>query len=88
MKIWPIRNEEDHAAALSLMERLWDAPDGSPEADTLDELSVLIEAYEKTRDSLEKRDPVSGTVAPPKPVASAANTAPQPTSAWRLRSAR
>lgn len=49
MEIRPIRNDADHAAALKQIEQLWDAPDGSKEADVLDVLSVLVEDYENSR---------------------------------------
>lgn len=58
MKIHPIRNDEDHSAALALIERLWGAADGSPEADTLEVLSVLVDDYENTRWPIEELDPV------------------------------
>ena len=40
--IRPIRNEEDHAAALRRIEELWQAPDGSEEADELEVLATLV----------------------------------------------
>jgi HTH-type transcriptional regulator/antitoxin HigA len=58
MDIRPIRNDKDHAAALELIERLWGAPDRSPEADALDVLSVLVEDYENTRWPIEQLDPI------------------------------
>jgi HTH-type transcriptional regulator/antitoxin HigA len=58
MKIRPIRNDEDHSAALALMERLWGAADGSPEADTLDVVSVLVDDYENTRWPIQELDPI------------------------------
>ncbi len=47
MTIRPIRTDEDHAKALREIEALWDAPEGSPEADSLEVLSVLVEDYER-----------------------------------------
>jgi HTH-type transcriptional regulator / antitoxin HigA len=58
MEIRPIRNDKDHTAALALIERFWDAPDGSREADALDVLSVLVDDYESTRWPLEPLDPI------------------------------
>ena len=46
MEIRPIRTEIDHAAALAEIERLWAAEDGSPEADRLEVLAILVEDYE------------------------------------------
>ena len=58
MDIHPIRSDEDHSAALKLIERFWDAPDGSGEADALDVLAVLVDDYENTRWPIEPLDPV------------------------------
>ena len=49
MDIRPIRNDEDHAAALREIEQLWGAEDGTPEGDRLDVLVTLVEAYENSR---------------------------------------
>jgi HTH-type transcriptional regulator/antitoxin HigA len=63
MDIRPIRNDEDHAAAVALIERYWDAEDGSPEADTLDVLATLVDAYEDTRWPVGSVDPIETTKA-------------------------
>ena len=47
MELKPIRTEAEHNEALADIERLWDAPEGSPEADRLEVLAMLVEAYEK-----------------------------------------
>lgn len=49
MDIRPIRNDEDHRAALVEIDRLWSFPDDSPENDKLDVLATLVEVYEKDR---------------------------------------
>jgi HTH-type transcriptional regulator/antitoxin HigA len=49
MEIRPIRTDEDHKAALIEIDRLWGAPAGSPEGDSLDVLVTLVERYENTR---------------------------------------
>ncbi len=59
MELKPIRTEADHAEALADIERLWDAPEGSPEADRLEVLAMLVEAYEKVRFPIEAPDPVA-----------------------------
>ncbi len=41
-----IQSEPDYVAALARAEALWDADDGTPEADELEVLAVLIEKYE------------------------------------------
>jgi antitoxin component HigA of HigAB toxin-antitoxin module len=58
MNIHVIRNDEDHAAALGMIERFWDAPDGSKEADALEVLAVLVDDYENARWPIEALDPV------------------------------
>ncbi|WP_297011539.1 hypothetical protein [Thalassospira sp.] len=45
----PIRTEADHDAALELLETLWDAKPGSPEADQLETLGALINQYEEQK---------------------------------------
>lgn len=58
MEIRPIRNDRDHATALELIERFWGAPEGSPESDALEVLSVLVDDYENTRWPIEPLDPI------------------------------
>lgn len=58
-KISPIRTDSDHAAALIEIERLWDAREGSPDADTLDVLATLVDAYEARRWPIDLPDPLS-----------------------------
>ncbi len=59
MDLKPIRTEAEHAEALADIERLWDAPEGSPEADRLEVLAMLVEAYEKAHFPIPAPDPVS-----------------------------
>lgn len=59
MELRPIRTEDEHTAALAEIERLWDAPAGSPEADRLEVLAMLVEAYEKAHFPIEAPDPIS-----------------------------
>ena len=49
MEIHPIRNDEDHAAAIREIEKLWGADSGSEEGDKLDILATLVEKYEERR---------------------------------------
>ena len=42
----PIRSEADYETALARVYALMDSPAGSPEADELDVLATLVEAYE------------------------------------------
>lgn len=46
MELKPIKTQRDYRAALKLAEELWDASEGSPEADQLDVLALLIQDYE------------------------------------------
>ncbi len=58
MDIRPIRSDDDHREALAEIERLWDAPAGSAEADTLDILATLVEKFEEHRYPIGATDPV------------------------------
>ena len=59
MTIKPIKTEEDYKAALSEINRLFDAHEGTEDFDRLDVLATLVEAYEA------KHCPI----APPSPLA-------------------
>lgn len=59
MEVRPIRTEADYVAAMAEIDRLLNAPDGSPEADRLDVLSTLVEAFEKDRYELPPPDAVA-----------------------------
>jgi len=54
----PIRSKREHQAALKEAEILWDAPVASPEADRLEVLTLLIEAYEREHFSIPDPDPI------------------------------
>jgi HTH-type transcriptional regulator/antitoxin HigA len=58
MELKPLRTETDYRAALSEAERLWDAPEGSPEADRLELLALLIEDYETRHYPVDDPDPI------------------------------
>jgi len=58
MDIHPIRNDDDHAQALAQIEDLWGSPEGSPEADGLEVLVALVEAYEAAHHTIEAPDPI------------------------------
>jgi HTH-type transcriptional regulator / antitoxin HigA len=49
MEIHPIRNDDDHDAAIREIEKLWGAAAGTEDGDKLDILSTLVEKYEDTR---------------------------------------
>jgi len=58
MELRPIRSKREHQATLKEAEALWGAPEGSPEADRLEVLTLLIEAYERQHFPIEDPDPI------------------------------
>lgn len=59
MEIHPIRNNEDHAAALREIEQLWGAAIGTEDGDKLDILATLVEKYEEGRwPNVDVSDPI------------------------------
>jgi len=58
MTLRPIRTKREHQAALREVEALWEAPSGSPEADRLEVLTLLVEAYEREYYPIEAPDPI------------------------------
>ena len=58
MNIQPIHNDGDLERAFARMEALWNAEDGSPEADELEVLSILIEHYEDEHYPIGSSDPI------------------------------
>jgi HTH-type transcriptional regulator / antitoxin HigA len=58
MELRPIRTKREHQAALKEVEALWNAPEGSSEADRLEVLTLLIEAYEREHFPIEDPDPI------------------------------
>ena len=58
MPLRPIRTKREHQAALREIETLWDAPSGSPRADRLEVLTLLVEAHEREHYPIEAPDPI------------------------------
>jgi HTH-type transcriptional regulator/antitoxin HigA len=60
MDIRPIRNDDDHRAAVAEIDRLWGSPEGSEDGDKLEILASLVEKYEESRWPIEELqwDPV------------------------------
>jgi len=58
MEIKPIRSEADYDAALRRIEEVWDAPEGSADADELDVLATLVDAYEREHFPIGPPDPI------------------------------
>jgi HTH-type transcriptional regulator/antitoxin HigA len=58
MNIKPIRNDADLRAAFARLEDIFQAPEGSPEADEMEVLVALVEAYENRHYPVGPADPV------------------------------
>lgn len=58
MQIRPIRDSDDHSAAVKRIEQLMGAPLGSKEADELDILATLVVAYERKHYPMPPLDPI------------------------------
>jgi HTH-type transcriptional regulator/antitoxin HigA len=58
LKVRPIKTEADYDAALARAAELMDAEEGTPEADELDVLATLIEAYEDEHYPMGLSDPI------------------------------
>ncbi len=58
MELRPIRSRREHQGALKETEALWNAREGSADADRLEVLVLLIEAYERKHAPIEAPDPI------------------------------
>jgi HTH-type transcriptional regulator/antitoxin HigA len=59
MEIHPIRNDDDHAAAIRELEKLWGAAPGTERGDKLEVLATLVEKYEEQRwPNIDVSDPI------------------------------
>ena len=58
MNIKPIRNDEDLRAAFKRLELVYQAQEGSAEADEMEILVTLIEAYENKHFPISAADPI------------------------------
>lgn len=56
--IVPIKTETDYDEALREIEALWEAPEGSSEADRLEVFVTLVEAYEAKHHPIDPPDPI------------------------------
>lgn len=54
----PIHTEGEYQAALAEIEILWDAPEGSPDADQLEVLTLLVQDYERQHYPVPDPDPI------------------------------
>lgn len=58
MAIHLIHNEAEYQAALKRIRALWDAPEGTPESDELELLTMVVNKYEEENYPIEEPDPV------------------------------
>ncbi len=58
LNISPIKNEADYKAALTMIERLFDAEPNTAEGDHLEILTTLVESYEARNYAIFPPDPV------------------------------
>ena len=58
MDIHPIRNDRDHARALRQMKRLWRARPSASDAEKLEILVTLVDAYEAKHHPIDPPDPI------------------------------
>ncbi len=58
MQLNPIRTKRDYDAALKQADAWWDAPAGSPKAERLDLLSLVIVGYESLHFPIDPPEPV------------------------------
>lgn len=58
MKLKVIKTEREHRATLKAIEALWGVRLGTPRGDTLELLTMLVEAYEEKRHAILPPDPV------------------------------
>lgn len=57
-EIKPIYSDDDHAAAMAEIDRLWGSGRGTTEGDRLDVLLTLVDAYEAKRWPMDPPDPI------------------------------
>ncbi len=58
MEFHPIRTENEYEEALKLIDKLLTAPEDSKEAQNLEILSILVEAYEQKRYVIDTPHPI------------------------------
>jgi HTH-type transcriptional regulator/antitoxin HigA len=58
MEIRTIQTKKDYKAAMQEIERLWTSPKGSPLAERLDVLALLVEHYERTNFPIDDLNPI------------------------------
>ncbi len=58
IELKPIRSEADYKKAMALLKSLWGAEADTPERDTLDLLTTLIDDYESIAEPIDLPDPI------------------------------
>jgi len=58
MDFRPIKTKRDYSAALKEIESLWDAREGTKDADRLELLIILVQAYEAKHFPIPNPDPI------------------------------
>lgn len=58
MNIHLIHNEDEYQAALRKIRELWDAPEGTPENEQLEMLTLVVGKYEEENYPIEEPDPI------------------------------
>lgn len=58
MKLRPLKNKRDYQTALKEAEHLWNAPESSADADRLEVLVLLVQAYETRHFPIADPDPI------------------------------
>lgn len=58
MDIKLIKTEEDYQIALDKLDKIFDAPEGTPESDQADIFTLLIDEYENIHYPIEAPDPI------------------------------
>jgi HTH-type transcriptional regulator/antitoxin HigA len=58
MELKPIKTKAEYKAALREVEALFDAPEGTPKADKLEVLAMLVEKYEAKHYPIPAPDPI------------------------------
>jgi HTH-type transcriptional regulator/antitoxin HigA len=54
-----IKTQADYQAVLKRIRELWESPEGSPEAEEKEILSLLVKKYEEEHYPIEQPDPIS-----------------------------
>ena len=58
MNVKPIRTEADYERALEMLEPIFDAEPGTPDGDTAEVLTILIDKYEEENYPIDYPDPI------------------------------